>query len=159
MEPSGKGLGRILKTSPDLSTAAVIANARQVESISLSWAAAFRNGTGDVEMEEGLDESKKASCTFLGQKKVLPRGYYKCNPITPQGSDISADKENKPHNILLKGHSALGLRGILVSFSLPYSQCQGAKSWWQHDNKSISPISFLHSSQPNTVADTVQRRN
>ena len=34
VEQSGKGLGRILKTSPDLSTVAVIANARQGENVS-----------------------------------------------------------------------------------------------------------------------------
>lgn len=40
-EPSGKGLGRILKTSPDLSLAAVIANARRGEHVSLLWATAI----------------------------------------------------------------------------------------------------------------------
>lgn len=35
VEQSGKGPGRILKTSPDLSTVAVIANARQGENVSL----------------------------------------------------------------------------------------------------------------------------
>lgn len=42
VEQSGKGLGRILKTSPDLSTVAVIANARQGENVSLLWARALR---------------------------------------------------------------------------------------------------------------------
>lgn len=43
-EQSGKGLGRILKTSPDLSALAVIANARQGENVSLLWATAVKRG-------------------------------------------------------------------------------------------------------------------
>lgn len=39
VKQSGKDLGRILKTSPDLSTVAVIANARQGKNLSLLWAA------------------------------------------------------------------------------------------------------------------------
>lgn len=42
VEQSGKGLGRILKTSPDLSEMAVIANARQGERVSLLRATASR---------------------------------------------------------------------------------------------------------------------
>lgn len=54
VKQSGKGLGRILKTSPDLSTVVVIANVRQGKNVSLLWATASRNGPGDVVTGESL---------------------------------------------------------------------------------------------------------
>lgn len=42
VKQSGKDLGRILKTSPDLSSETVIANARQGGNVSLLWAPATR---------------------------------------------------------------------------------------------------------------------
>lgn len=54
VEQSGKGLGRILKTSPDLSTVAVIANARQGENVSLLWATALRMDPVTSAMGESL---------------------------------------------------------------------------------------------------------
>lgn len=68
VEQSGQGLGRILKTSPDLSMVAVIANARQGENVSLLWATVSRNGPGDVEMGESLGGNETASLTFLSWK-------------------------------------------------------------------------------------------
>lgn len=46
-EQSDESPGRILKTSPDLSTMAVIANARQGERISLFMSHRTENGPGD----------------------------------------------------------------------------------------------------------------
>lgn len=64
VEQSGKGLGHILKTSPDLSTVAVIANARQRENVSLLWATAQRrvmSATDEKELRKDVQQGTISS--------------------------------------------------------------------------------------------------
>lgn len=64
VEQSGKGLGHILKTSCDLSMAAVIANARQGENVSLLWATVSRpvmSGTEEKEPRKAQFQVKKSA--------------------------------------------------------------------------------------------------
>lgn len=68
VEQSGKGPGRILKTSHDLSTVAVIANARQGEHVSLLWATALRMDPGDVCDGRELGSEIDRKSQFQGMK-------------------------------------------------------------------------------------------
>lgn len=90
VEQSDKGLGCILKTSPDLSTVAVIANARQEDNVSLI-ATALRM---DLVTKVSLGRELTASHNFKG--KNLPVDLTRlCNLIKPPCTNTSADNENK----------------------------------------------------------------
>lgn len=76
---SGKGLGRILKTSHDLSMAAVIANARQGEHVSLLWATAMRMDPVTSMMGEGFIRNRH---NFKGGKKSVSGPFLgETNPL------------------------------------------------------------------------------
>lgn len=73
VEQSGKGPGRILKTSPDLSTVAVIANARQGENVSLLWVTALRMDPVTSVMGEGLGEGNRHQSHNFKEKETTGR--------------------------------------------------------------------------------------
>lgn len=137
VKQSGKDLGRILKTSPDLSTVAVIANARQGKNVSLLWAAP--SGTDPVT----LRGKRIASHNFQG-KKVTAAFTMQVQPNHPP--TLSVDNKSKLHIIsFLKRHSAFRSQtepGFIFFTLRSVSRGLNLMALWQqiHSSHFISPL-------------------
>lgn len=154
VKQSGKDLGRILKTSPDLSTVAVIANARQGKNLSLLWAAL--SWTDPVTLR-GEPYSKSQ---FPGEKVTAA---FTTQVQTNHPPTLSVDNKNKLHIIsFLKRHSAFRSQtepGFIFFTLRSVSRGLNLMALWQQIHSPPFHFPITSTRRCNAVAEADQRRN